>query len=50
VVGRFDGPDVALRPGYPRLVDVLEDFWHHERAQHCENDHDDHDLDEGETA
>src|SRR3984957_14003773 len=47
---RLNGADIALGTGHPRLVDILQYLWHHECAQHCENDDHDHDLDEGETA
>src|SRR5579859_6564914 len=46
----LDGPDVARRTGDTRLVDVLQNPGHDERPQDCENDDDDHDLDQGETA
>jgi len=32
------------------LVDVLQNLRHHERPEYCENDHHDHDLDQGKTA
>ena len=43
-------PDIARGAGDAGLIDVLQDLWHHERAQHCENDDHDHDLDESKTA
>src|SRR5882762_1599980 len=46
----LNGANIALRTRDAGLVDVLQNFRHHERAEHCENDDHDHDLDEGETA
>src|SRR5450432_374018 len=50
VQGRLNRPNVALRARNACFIDVLQNFWHHERAEHCENDHHDHDFDKGETA
>src|SRR5271170_6693045 len=50
VQGRPDRPNVGLGACNASLIDLVQDIRHHKGAEHCQNDHDDHDLDQSEPA
>src|SRR3984885_9185732 len=47
---RLERLDVLLRLRDARLVDLADDLRHDDRGQQADDDHDDHDLDEGEAT
>ena len=49
VLEMFQRPDILARLGDPCLVGPVHNLGHQDRGQYAQNDHYNHDLDQGET-